>query len=252
MTEITLNYSYETAKKGTVSIEGADTVSGAIRLIEKDMGVGEGTLMLLNSIDEKTAHYCLVSEMEWADCEEIEVGESRKHKSMRCLSDLKIEVSEESVNDVLFFGTSEIEYKTHVLELLLVVWPTMFQETTLLHQTTSVDLAKALLLLGADPRASDLQGNTPLHHAAASACLPMCSLLTSHGSDPTAYNNDGDTPLHSLCQFLMSHTPVESDPCFRHLVEHGADPKALNANGRTPLEIVQRSTNDLTLWASEW
>jgi ankyrin repeat protein len=56
-----------------------------------------------------------------------------------------------------------------------------------------------LLANGADPRAMDLDGNTPLHHAARSSDPGVAALLRDAAAEITALNHDGLTPLGVAC-----------------------------------------------------
>src|SRR3546814_13576267 len=56
-----------------------------------------------------------------------------------------------------------------------------------------------LLANGADPRATDADGNTPLHHAARSSDPGVAALLRDAAAEMTALNHDGLTPLGVAC-----------------------------------------------------
>ncbi|MNV01767.1 Phosphocholine transferase AnkX [compost metagenome] len=57
-----------------------------------------------------------------------------------------------------------------------------------------------LLANGADPRATDADGNTPLHHAARSSDPGVAALLRDAAAEVDALNNDGHSPLAVACQ----------------------------------------------------
>jgi ankyrin repeat protein len=67
---------------------------------------------------------------------------------------------------------------------------------TWLHAVVG-DPAKVGLLLahGADPKAADGSGRTPLHLAAAGGHAETCTLLLTAGADPGALDDCGRTPL---------------------------------------------------------
>src|SRR5688572_21731154 len=56
-----------------------------------------------------------------------------------------------------------------------------------------------LLANGADPRATDADGNTPLHHAARSSDPGVAALLRDAAAELDARNHDGVTPLGIAC-----------------------------------------------------
>lgn len=56
-----------------------------------------------------------------------------------------------------------------------------------------------LLANGADPRVTDADGNTPLHHAARSSDPGVVALLRDAAADPEALNHDGFSPLGVAC-----------------------------------------------------
>jgi len=56
-----------------------------------------------------------------------------------------------------------------------------------------------LLANGADPRARDAEGNSPLHHAARSTDPGVAALLRDAGAELEALNNDGLSPLGVAC-----------------------------------------------------
>ncbi|MBD9370630.1 ankyrin repeat domain-containing protein [Xanthomonas sp. XNM01] len=56
-----------------------------------------------------------------------------------------------------------------------------------------------LLANGADPRATDADGHTPLHHAARSTDPAVAALLRDAGAEIDALNHDGFSPLGVAC-----------------------------------------------------
>jgi len=118
-----------------------------------------------------------------------------------------------------------------------------------------------LLANGADPRAADHDGNTPLHHAARSSDPGVAALLRDAAADMTALNHDGLTSLGVACaagnwrlaRFLLERgtypepgqaTPAllaaaggdEDDPAgVTLLLKHKAKANARDRNGRSAL-----------------
>jgi ankyrin repeat protein len=75
-----------------------------------------------------------------------------------------------------------------------------------------------LLANGADPRATDNEGNTPLHHAARSTDPAVAALLLDAGAHVDAINGEGLSPLAIACG--SGNWRVA-----RFLIEHGARPE---------------------------
>ena len=72
-----------------------------------------------------------------------------------------------------------------------------------------------LLANGADSRATDSEGNTPLHHAARSSDPGVAALLRDAAAEVDALNRDGWSPLAVACQ-------VGNWRLARFLLERGA------------------------------
>src|SRR3546814_8091553 len=79
-----------------------------------------------------------------------------------------------------------------------------------------------LLANGADPRATDADGNTPLHHAARSSDPGVAALLRDAAAEMTALNHDGLTPLGVACA-------AGNWRLARFLLERGAYPEPAEA-----------------------
>ncbi|WP_022970775.1 ankyrin repeat domain-containing protein, partial [Xanthomonas maliensis] len=62
------------------------------------------------------------------------------------------------------------------------------------------DAVMTLLANGADPRASDNEGNTPLHHAVRSSDPGVAALLRDAAAELDALNHEGHSPLAIACQ----------------------------------------------------
>ncbi|MHC9086360.1 ankyrin repeat domain-containing protein [Luteimonas sp. RIT-PG2_3] len=129
-----------------------------------------------------------------------------------------------------------------------------------------------LLANGADPRAVDRDGNTPLHHAARSSDPGVAALLRDAAAELDARNHDGVTPLGVACasgnwrlaRFLLergakaeiaSGSPAllsaagtdEDDPAgVQLLLKHKARVDARDAQGRSALhEAALRGHADI-------
>jgi uncharacterized protein len=118
-----------------------------------------------------------------------------------------------------------------------------------------------LLANGADPRATDAEGNAPLHHAARSSDPGVAALLRDAGAEMDALNHDGVSPLGTACmagnwrlaRFLLERgakaEPVGGQPVLlaaagteeddaagvQLLLRHKARVDARDARGRSAL-----------------
>lgn len=101
---------------------------------------------------------------------------------------------------------------------------------TPLHLLRWTAAVPAFVRAGADINAQDKDGNTPLHLLARSGA-DMVSALISAGADINARNKNGNTPVHAASSGLSFRTvPV--------LVEAGADVNAKNVVQNTPLHLA--------------
>ena len=121
-----------------------------------------------------------------------------------------------------------------------------------------------LLANGADPRAADAEGNTPLHHAARSSDPGVAALLRDAAAELDPANGEGLTPLGIACaagnwrlaRFLLERgarpgvdhgTPAllaaaggdENDPAgVQLLLKHKAKVDARDRDGRSALHMA--------------
>lgn len=91
-----------------------------------------------------------------------------------------------------------------------------------------------LLANGADARATDADGNTPLHHAARSSDPGVAALLRDAAAEIDALNNEGWSPLAVACQ-------VGNWRLARFLLERGA---RTEPEGGTPVLLAAAATDD--------
>ncbi|AAR98361.1 ORF004 ankyrin repeat protein [Bovine papular stomatitis virus] len=115
---------------------------------------------------------------------------------------------------------------------------------TLLHACmgvrTNVFMVNSILKLGADVRARDVYGATPLGALlkSPSACVELVELLVAAGSDVCTVDARHNNLLH---QHAQSRRP--SAAVIRRLIELGCDPTALNSSGNTPLHLMAAHTS---------
>nr|WP_246189316.1 ankyrin repeat domain-containing protein [Pseudoxanthomonas kalamensis] len=96
------------------------------------------------------------------------------------------------------------------------------------------DAVTTLLANGADPRAADSEGNTPLHHAARSSDPGVAALLRDAAAEVDALNHEGLTPLGVACM-------VGNWRLAKFLLERGASPQP--ADGR-PVLLAAAATEE--------
>lgn len=131
----------------------------------------------------------------------------------------------------------------------------------------SLDQVKDLVERGADVRAEDEDGVTPLHRASRWARLDVVEYLIAQGADMEAKNDQGKTPLYGasgsghldVVEYLITHgadmeakdeygeTPLYEASgsgrldVVKYLVEHGADMEAKDKWGETPLHEASKN-----------
>jgi len=93
---------------------------------------------------------------------------------------------------------------------------------------------QTLLEKGANPKAEDDDGWTPLHWAAYRGHVEIVKLLLERGANPNAKNNNGWTPLHIAAH--EGHVEI-----VKILLERGADPWIADNGGQIPLDYAKDS-----------
>lgn len=93
-----------------------------------------------------------------------------------------------------------------------------------------------LIRRGADPRARDVEGETPLHQVENSA---DAITLIDAGADPNARDEDGRTPLHNAVSHAGLFGNVE---LVSALIDGGANPNTRSASGWAPLHVAATLT----------
>jgi cytohesin len=96
-----------------------------------------------------------------------------------------------------------------------------------------VAVAKLLIAHGADPRATNDRGETPLHLAARDGFVEMAKLLIASRAPVEATDKDGQTPLHEAA--WIGHADMAA-----LLLGHGAVAGHKDATGLTPLHWLAR------------
>jgi len=96
------------------------------------------------------------------------------------------------------------------------------------------DAVMTLLANGADPRATDNDGNTPLHHAVRSSDPGVAALLRDAAAELDALNNEGHSPLAMACQ-------VGNWRLAKFLLERGAQSEP---EGGAPVLLAAAGTEE--------
>lgn len=103
--------------------------------------------------------------------------------------------------------------------------------TTPLCHAKSREITELLITFGADIKAIDRDGRTPLHLIASYGNKGAVESIISRGVDVNAKDNDGRTPL----QFAVSWG---NEDVVELLISKGADVNTENNLGETPLKIA--------------
>ena len=88
------------------------------------------------------------------------------------------------------------------------------------------------LQAGADPKARDEGGQTPLHTAALWGNAEAIEAIAAAGANLETRNESGLTPLHRAAAFGNAEA-IEA------LLQAGADPKALTTTGKLPFDLIK-------------
>lgn len=73
---------------------------------------------------------------------------------------------------------------------------------------SQVDVAKVLMLAGADAHARDHRSRCPLHMAALSGSEELVQALLSYGADPNKASDLGTTALHNAVRLSLKGVTV--------------------------------------------
>ncbi|MBI2680588.1 MAG: ankyrin repeat domain-containing protein [Candidatus Solibacter usitatus] len=133
------------------------------------------------------------------------------------------------------------------------------------HEQDGVDAVRAALAAGGDVNERDIDGSTPLMHAALECRAEIVSLLLERGADarlrsqsgrPGSFTGNGQTALLVASGCFMARRRAELAPerhmpagyaayelaaplkMARDLIAHGAEVNTADAAGRTPLMMA--------------
>lgn len=107
------------------------------------------------------------------------------------------------------------------------------------------DQLRAEIAAGADPKAADQDGNTPLHLAALNAGDACVAILLQQPHDLDARNNDGETPLMKAA--ISSASAEGAVRSARLLIDAGAGISTPNRFGYSPLFALIVYGNGMTM-----
>jgi ankyrin repeat protein len=112
----------------------------------------------------------------------------------------------------------------------------------MLARLDSLDLARALLDLGADPKLRDGSGNSALAYC---NTIESFKLIQGYGLDPNERMPDGGTLLHNLvCMTGLRAQFPEEVAFFKFLLSLGLDINAIDAKGKTMLHRFAERTDE--------
>jgi hypothetical protein len=133
------------------------------------------------------------------------------------------------------------------------------------HEQDGVDAVRAALASGGDVNERDIDGSTPLMHAALECRAQIVSLLLERGADaklrshskqPASFTGNGQTALQIASGCFIARRRAELAPerhmpanyagyeraaplkMVRDLIAHGAEVNTADAAGRTPLMMA--------------
>ena len=111
-------------------------------------------------------------------------------------------------------------------------------DTGLFFRTATVEVVKACVAAGANPKAHGVSNRTPLHWAAWYNKNPaVVQALVAGGADPNARDNFKSTPLHRAAEHNKNPEVLKA------LLDAGADPNAQDISKNTPLDNAKERRN---------
>jgi hypothetical protein len=153
----------------------------------------------------------------------------------------RLEQSERLACEALKVGASRQDPQSYFLEPIAHY---VYAGDTALHVAAAayqLDVAKALLKLGASASARNRRGAEPLHYAAdgapgsawwdPEAQAGVIRLLIEAGAKPNVLDKSGVAPLHRAVR-------TRSTGAVEALLAVGADPRLKNKSGSTPIQLA--------------
>jgi ankyrin repeat protein len=103
-----------------------------------------------------------------------------------------------------------------------------------------IDIVKFLINNGANVNAKNNEGMTPLHIAVYFENLDVVKFLVVNGADINAKDDEGKTPLHKAARYANTEA-------VKFLVVNGADVNTKDKEGYTPIQLAARHNNLVTV-----
>jgi ankyrin repeat protein len=113
--------------------------------------------------------------------------------------------------------------------------------TPLMCVEKNADNAVLLIDAGANVRATDNKGRTPLHFAARNNNTDVAFFLLNAGADVNSRDNSGKTPLHLAFEKRWSQDTLLGFLDF--MLDKGADINAVASDGKSLLQIAEKKNN---------
>lgn len=108
----------------------------------------------------------------------------------------------------------------------------LFREQKNDDEKIAIEMVRKLIEKGADVRARDKEGISPLHIAVGRGFLQVSSILLNAGAYSNERMHDGTTPLHIVARSGSNVTII------KRLLEAGADPKLKTKNGDNVIDYI--------------